>query len=81
MVNRVAHLISYRGEMARPKKEPKTKLGTWISDDLFADLQRYHEQSGVPITRIVEDALDAYLNKKYVRSIMKEDEKPNRGKK
>jgi hypothetical protein len=75
-VNRIAHLLSTHGEMPRPKLEPKAKLGTYISEDLFAELQEYHKDSGIPITRIVEDALTSYLTSRYRMGHHSEDETP-----
>jgi hypothetical protein len=39
----------------------KTQLGTYIPTELHEKLQAHSDASGVPITRIVEDALRAYL--------------------
>ena len=39
----------------------KTQLGTYIPTELHEALQAHSEASGLPITRIVEDAIRAYL--------------------
>ena len=39
----------------------KVQLGTRIPEDLYSALVEYSEESGIPITRIVEDALRAWI--------------------
>lgn len=43
------------------KSRTKVQLGTLIPEDVYSGLVEYSEESGVPITRIVEDALRAWL--------------------
>jgi hypothetical protein len=46
----------------RPKGEPKAKLNTYVPVDLLAMLQAYSDDSGIPQTRVVEDALRKHLS-------------------
>lgn len=56
--------LSFTGEGAEVAKRgtPKTQIGTYIPTELYERLRAYSEATGVPITRIVEDALRNYLD-------------------
>ena len=75
-VNRIAHLLT-QFDMPRREKQEKVALGTYISEDLYGLLQEYHEESGIPITRLVEDALRALLTARYRTGHKSEDDGPD----
>jgi len=64
MINRLAHLLT-DDEMARKRRVRKQQLGTYIPEDVYAALVDFSNASGIPITRIVEDAIREYLALKY----------------
>lgn len=64
MRNRLAHLLT-DDEMARKRGVRKQQLGTYIPEDVYAALVDFSNASGIPITRIVEDAIREYLASKY----------------
>lgn len=49
--------------MAKPKQN-KVPLGTYVSEETRRAVDAFSEATGVPITRIVEDALKAYLRER-----------------
>lgn len=65
--NRLAYFLTSAPEPALPRKRqaPKTQLGTYVTEELYDALTDFAEASGIPITRIVEDALRGYLARNY----------------
>ena len=53
-----------RHPSARRKRVEKTQLGTYIPVGLHEALRDFSEASGIPMARIVEDALRDYLGRK-----------------
>ena len=64
MKNRIPEYL-LREAMARKKQAEKTQLGTYIPVDLHQAVREYSEESGIPIARIVEDALRMLLKKRF----------------
>ena len=60
--------------MPRREKEEKVQLGTYLPIDLYAQLQSFRDDSGIPITRIVEDAIREYLTRRHVLGHERDDE-------
>ena len=52
----------------RRGRQPKKGIliSCYLREDLAEDLAKYNEQTGIPKTRMIEDALDAYF-KNYSR--------------
>lgn len=73
--NRIAHLFP-ACEMPRREKPVKVQLGTLISEDLMGQLQDYHDDTGLPITVIVEKALSAYFVSQYRSGHAGDDDSP-----
>jgi len=47
--------------MPRRTAQRKTQLGTYVPAQLHERLRDHSDRTGVPITRLIEDALTAYL--------------------
>jgi hypothetical protein len=64
-VNRVEALLALQmnGPMARRPRQPKRHVTTYLPTDLHDTVRDYSDATGVPIARIIEDALRDYLNK------------------
>ena len=72
-VNRIARLLAHRSDMPRKKKkEERSQLATWVPKSVHDAARDYSERSGVPLSRIVEDALRAHLTRVYME--IEEDE-------
>lgn len=60
--NDVVPLLKRRWTVPRKKKpEPRSQLATYIPASLHDSVRLFSEESGIPIARIVEDALRSYL--------------------
>lgn len=66
-VNRIDAILSlqYGDLMRRREKVKKVQLGTYVTQDTLDALHELSDDSGVPITRIVETALRDFLRKNY----------------
>jgi predicted DNA-binding protein len=53
--------------MPRKRGVEKVKFGTYLPLELHERLTDLSESSGIPITRIVQDALEAYLKRRSSR--------------
>lgn len=50
--------------MPRPKKKDARYMNFYLDNSIANRVDTYSEETGISKSRIVEDALDAYLNKK-----------------
>lgn len=66
-VNRIDAILSLSAgfDMPRPRKEPRAALGTDLPPDLLEELREYSLTSGIPINRLVEDAVRMLLTARY----------------
>lgn len=71
-VNRLAHLFTPYTMPRRPKP-PRVALGTDIPPAMLEAVRDFSAASGLPINRVVEEALQQYLTRKHW-PIGKEDE-------
>jgi len=51
--------------MPRPRKHgPRSQLSTFVSEDVHEAARDFSDETGIPIARIVDDALRLYLKSK-----------------
>jgi len=43
------------------KLKNRTRLSTTVKNEIFEELRKYSEETGVPITRVLDKAIDTYL--------------------
>ena len=43
------------------KLKNRTRLSTTVKNEIFEELRKYSEETGVPITRVLDKAIDMYL--------------------
>lgn len=58
----------------RPKKEPRTSFGSTLNQDLMVDLRTLSDVTGVPISKLLDEAVTLLLEQRGLFGDTKDNE-------
>jgi predicted DNA-binding protein len=51
----------------RPKKEPREAFASTLKKELMAELRNLSDETGIPITKLLDEAIELLLESRTVR--------------
>lgn len=54
--------------MARPRKEPREKFGSTLRADLYNEVKRISDDTGIPVTKLLDQAVELLLESYKIKN-------------